>query len=122
VASAPNRGCSSVTGANRFLRRLIVVSVVALAIVGLGCAWRVSPAASLVADGGGRPPVGAAQAGPPLSGRRQGFDRRSGDGGLALSSIDDVMQTAVIEVCVLAAVVVIDRARRRRRPVRPHGI
>ena len=101
---------------SRYLRRLAVVCAVIAAVVGLGFLWRVSPAAGLVADGGGprrELPAGASQ---PRDGDRHHLRL---DGGLDLNSIDDLGQTVFIGVGVLGVVVAVDRARRRRRPVVP---
>lgn len=76
-----------------------------------------SPAASIVSDGdhgghGGRLPSAGAT---PIGDRF----RDRGSGGLSLSSIDDLVQTIVIGVAVMGIVVVIDRVRRHRTPIRP---
>jgi hypothetical protein len=100
------------------VRLLVVVAVIA-AVIGLGVVWRSSPAASLVSndrrfgDGGER-------GGERHGDRPEGFrgDRR-GDGGAGLSSIDDLGQTVFVVAAIVGGVVVIDLARRRRRPVRP---
>lgn len=81
----------------KFLRHLMVVSVVVALVVSVGFLWSHSGAASLVADGGG--------------------DRRA-NSGISLSNIDDLVQTVVILGLILGGVVAIDQARRRRRGAR----
>jgi hypothetical protein len=120
------------SGRARYATRLLVVMAIIGAIVGLGFVWRVSPAAGIVADGGGRdgrrlpPGVSAADApsSAPAAGTTDGdrFERRDrGSGGLSLSRADDLVQTMVLGAGVLAVVVLIDRTRRRRRPVVDRG-
>jgi len=103
------------SGRLRYGRRLVVVAAVVAAIVGLGFLWKHSPAASLVADdrsGGDR--VARAGARP----RDEGF-RGNDHSGMSLSNIDELVQTVVIGVGILGAVVVVDRVRRTRKPIRP---
>ncbi|MCU1399512.1 MAG: hypothetical protein JWN62_2621 [Acidimicrobiales bacterium] len=83
----------------KFLHHLLGVSIAVGVVIAVGFAWSASGAAGIVADDGG--------------GRQ--FDQR-GAGGFSLSHVDDLVQTLVILALITAAVVVIDRVRRRRRP------
>ena len=101
------------TGRTRWLQRLAVVLLLIGVVVALGFLWRVSPLKTLVADGrGGRRP--GTEGRPP----RDGFRGRD-DGAFSLGNLDDLAQTVMIGVVVLGIVVVVDRVRRRRRPIRP---
>jgi hypothetical protein len=92
-----------------WVRRLLVVMAVIAAVVALGFLWRISPLKSLVIDDhGGHRPGG---------GDRPPGDRFGRGGAFSLGNIDDLAQSALIGVVVLAAVVAIDKVRRRRRPV-----
>jgi len=107
-----------VNGRRRYAARLLVVVAIIAVVVGLGFVWRVSPAASIVSNDRegregreGRPvPAGA-----PAPDEERFERRRKGDGGLSLGSVDEVVQTMLIGVGVMAVVVLIDRTRRRRR-------
>lgn len=94
-----------------WVRRLAMVMLLIGAVVAVGFLWRVSPLKSLVLDdrGGGRPGG---------DGRPPG-DRFGNNGAFSLGNIDDLLQSALIGVVVLAVVVAIDKVRRRRSPVRP---
>ncbi len=94
-----------------WVRRLAVVLLLVGVVVALGFLWRVSPLKALVLDDhGGRRPGGDGR--PPR-------DRFGDSGAFSLSNIDDLLQSALIGVVVLAVVVAIDKVRRRRSPVRP---
>jgi hypothetical protein len=98
----------------KLLRHLLAVSTMVALVVALGFAWKGSGAASLVADGRGegRPPSATVgKFGAPHDG---GFDQRGG-GGFSPSNIGDLEQTLMIEALIVAGVVAIDVARRRRR-------
>ena len=103
-------------GATRYRRRLVVVVALVAAVIGLGFLWRSSPAANLVADDRTGRAEPAAPTGP-LRGDAQ-FRSQNG-GGFSLANISDLGQTVVIGVGVLGAVVVVDRFRRHRKPIRP---
>lgn len=106
-------------GRRRYAARLLVIVAIIAVVVGLGFVWRVSPAASIVSndrEGRERRPV---PAGAPAPDEERFERRRKGDGGLSLGSVDEVVQTMLIGVGVMAVVVLIDRTRRRRRPIRP---
>ena len=104
--------------AARYSRRLLVVSAVTAAIIGLGFVWRSSPAASIITDGG-RPDRREVGGQPPPDGAERP-ERRDRHGGAAgLSSIDELGSTMLIGGAVMAAVVGIDIVRRRRNPVVP---
>ena len=96
----------------RYARRLLIAIVVIAAIVGLGYLWRSSSLASVITDGGhdGRGPGGAGDV-------RDRLHERGGSA-FSLDSIDDLLQTVLVGVLVLGAVVAIDKARRRRKPIR----
>lgn len=114
-----------------YVRRLLIVIVAIAAVVGLGFAWRASPAAGLVADDhGGRqgreaieddddaPALDTQAQDAPTDGRpHKGDGERGGGGGIRIDGIPELVKTMVIGTGVLAAVVAFDRARRRRRPV-----
>ncbi|MFN8052618.1 MAG: hypothetical protein U0Q22_14320 [Acidimicrobiales bacterium] len=108
----------------KFLRHLLAVSAIVAVVVGIGFAWKASPAASLVADGRDgrdRPGLPAGAPAPPAAVNRTGrFDRdrveRRGAGGISLSNVDDLVQTMFVGVLVLGGVILVDRARRRRNP------
>ena len=93
----------------RYGARLIVVAAVIAALVGVGYLWRASALSSVIADGGRQ--------------GRDGFPRADGGPGgrgstaFSLGNIDDLVGTIVIGVGVLGVVMVIDRTRRRRRPI-----
>ena len=94
----------------RYGCRLLVVLAITASVTGVGYLWRSSALASIVADGG--------------PGARDGFIRDgAGSGGrgataFSLGNIDDLIGTIVIGVAVLGVVIVIDKARRHRRPIR----
>jgi hypothetical protein len=107
----------------KLLRHFLAVSVAVGLVVALGFIWSTSGAASIVADErGGRLPD-RAQPGT-SSVTLDNFDRR-GAGGFSLSNISDLLQTLLILALITAAVVIIDRTRRRygprRFPVRGSG-
>jgi hypothetical protein len=87
----------------RYARRLLAVAAVVAALVGLGFLWRSSSLASIVSDGGGG---------------RSPQDRSRGTA-FSLSNISDLVTTLLIGVGVMCFVIFIDKARRRRRPIRP---
>jgi hypothetical protein len=82
----------------KLIRHFFAVSFAIGVVVALGFAWSASGAAGIVADDGG--------------------DRQRGAGGFKLSDISDLAQTLVILTLITAAVVIIDRVRRRYRPAR----
>lgn len=101
--------------AGTFTLRLFTVALAVVLIVGLGFAWKNSPAADLVAnrqrDRGAQIDRGLA-----LS-RPRDEQRNRGNLGVSFGRIDDVAQTLFIEGLILLGVVLIDRQRRlRRRP------
>lgn len=100
------------SGRKVWMRRLAVVVLLIGVVVALGFLWRVSPLKGLVTDDHrGRGPAGDGR--PP----GDGFRDRDGGAAFSLSRIDDLLQTVLVGVMVLAAVVAVDKWRRRRRPV-----
>ena len=81
----------------RLVRHFLAVSIVVGLVVALGFVWSTSGAASVVADDRGRR-----------------LDQR-GAGGFSLSNVSDLVQTLIILALITAAVVTVDRTRRRRR-------
>ncbi len=105
----------------RFLRHIASTLGVVAVIVAIGFLWRITPAASVVADDHDRggPPAGFAAKTPPTG--RPGFDRSFGRNDSAnLTDPSDLIQTIVTVGGVIAGVVVIDAARRRR--ALPHRV
>ncbi|MEO5723399.1 MAG: hypothetical protein ABIQ39_12125 [Ilumatobacteraceae bacterium] len=89
------------TRKRRFGQRLLVVVAVIAALIGLGYIWRSSPLASIVSDG-------------------SDIGRRRGDGAaFSLNNIGDLLTTIAIGVGGMSFVILIDKARRHRRPIRP---
>ena len=103
----------------KLVRHFLAVSLAVGVVVGLGFVWSTSGAAGIVADDRGiriprRGQPGASDA------IANDFGRQSG--GFSLSNVGDLVQTLLIVALITAAVVIVDRARRRRRPIpRPTG-
>ena len=112
VGRAPSRRSqgASVRRPGRYGLRLLVILAVTAALGGLGYLWRSSALASIVADGRPHGGDGFQRDGGGLGGR--------GSTAFSLGNIDDLVATIVIGVAVLGVVIVIDKARRRRRPIR----
>ncbi len=100
----------------KLLRHFLAVSLVIGLVVALGFVWSKSGAASIVADDRGGGLSSPVEPGTSSAVVRQ-FDQR-GAGGFSLSNISDLAQTLVVLTGITAAVVVIDRARRRHQPAR----
>ncbi|MCU1366784.1 MAG: hypothetical protein JWN39_2423 [Ilumatobacteraceae bacterium] len=96
----------------KLLRHFLAVAIAVGLVVALGFAWSASGVAGLVSDDGGD-----RQFAPARPGGRRVLDQR-GAGGFSLSHADDLVQTLMILALITAAVVVIDKARRRYRPSR----
>ena len=105
------------TGRSRYATRLLVVAAIITIVVGLGFVWRVSPVAGIVSNDHGGREGRSVPAGEPV--REERDDRRKGGEGFSLGNADELVQTMVIGAGVMGAVVVVDTARRRRKPVRP---
>ncbi len=86
----------------RYALRLLVVAGVFAAVVGLGYLWRNSPLASIVADG-----------------RDDGGRVRGSGPAFSVSNVGDLLTTMLIVAGVMCFVIVVDKVRRRLRPVRP---
>lgn len=106
---------SSVRKPGRYTMRMVVVLAVIAGVIGLGVLWRSSPAASLVRNdrrfGDGR------QRHAPSP--REFRSDRGRESAAGLSSIDDLGQTVFVVAAITAVVVVVDKSRRRRNPIRP---
>jgi hypothetical protein len=89
----------------RLARHLAAVLLVVAVIAALGMAWAHG-------DAPNRPPGFGEFGGP-----GRGSGRGSGPG-LNLSNLSDLVQTVIIEACLIAVVVTVSAARRRRRRTR----
>lgn len=102
----------------RLIRHFAAVVVLVGCIVGVGYTWSQSGLASLVSDDRRDGPPGrpgdAAEAQRTEGDREDHRDQDRSSGGLSLSSIDDLLQTIVVEVGLGAVVVIADRSRRKR--------
>lgn len=96
----------------RYAVRLLMVAALVAGVVGLGYLWRAnSSLASIIADGGGD----RGRAG----GGGVGNVRNGGGAAFSLGNSGDLFTTLGIGIGVLGLVIVVDKIRRRRRPVRP---
>ena len=115
---APLRTQIAETDEMKFLRQFVVACALVAVIVGLGFAWKHSPAAGLVADGGRdrRDRVATAPIAPddPAFARIRERDNR-GEHGMSISNLDDLAQSLVAEAAIVGVVVVIDLRRRKAR-------